>query len=94
MEVAMFDMSNPHSWELVTNLSLVAVAFIALIFIGAPYFRKVFADRMARVSSAFQKDAHTLILPDLGITMADGGEKMKDAPASGKADARTSKKKS
>jgi len=90
----MFDMSNPHSWELITNLSLVAVAFIAVIFIGAPYFRKVLADGMARVSSRLQRDPHTLILPDLGITMADGGEKMKDAPAADKADARTSKKNS
>jgi hypothetical protein len=91
MEVAMFDLSNPHSWELVTNLSLVFIAFIAVVYIGAPYFRKVFADRFARLSGSFRKDPHTLVLHDLGITMADGGEKIKDA--SNKADPSSSKKK-
>jgi len=89
MEVAMFDLSNPHSWELITNLALVLVAFIAMIYIGAGTFRKVFSQAAARITDAFRKDPHTLVLHDLGVTMADGGEKIQDAPPSGKADPRS-----
>lgn len=76
----MFDLSNPHSWELITNLALVLVAFIAIVYIGAPKLRKALEPLSARISAAFNKDPHTLIVPDLGITMADGGEEIKHAP--------------
>jgi hypothetical protein len=85
MEAAMFDLSNPHTWELLTNLALVLVAFITMVYIGAGTFRKAIARGAARLTHAFRKDPHTLILHDLGITMADGGEKVHDAPPSGDA---------
>jgi hypothetical protein len=86
MEVIMFDLSNAHSWELATNLGLVLVAFIALVYIGAGAFRQGFSRGAARIMSVLRKDPHTLVLRDLGITMADGGEKIRDASSSGKAD--------
>jgi hypothetical protein len=85
----MFDLSNPHSWELVTNLTLVLVAFVAVVYLGAGIFQQALSRAAARVSSAFRKDPHTLVLHDLGITMADGGEKIQDAPPSSKADPHT-----
>jgi hypothetical protein len=89
----MFDLSNPHSWELVTNLALVLVAFIALVYIGAGAFRQAFSRGAARITNALRKDPHTLVLHDLGITMADGGEKIQAAPPSGKADPHIPKRK-
>ena len=87
----MFDLSNPHDWELITNLGLVLVAFIAVIYIGAGRFQNVFTQAAARVSNSFRKDPHTLVLHDLGITMADGGEKIQNAPSSGNADPQSPK---
>lgn len=88
----MFDLSNPHSWELITNLALVLVAFITLVYIGAGAFRKAFARNAARISDSFRRDPHTLVLNDLGITMADGGEKIHDAPASDNTDRHAGKR--
>jgi len=88
----MFDLSNPHDWELITNLGLVLVAFIAVIYIGAGRFQNVFTQAAARVSNSFRKDPHTLVLHDLGITMADGGEKVQDAQPSKKTDPRSAEK--
>jgi hypothetical protein len=78
----MFDMSDPRSWTYFTNWVLVIVAFIAAGYIG---FRLLQEKRARRTANAQNpNDAHTLILPDLGITMADGGEKVADrAPKPG-----------
>ena len=69
----MFDLSDPRSWTYFTNWLLVIVAFIAAGYIGFRLYR----EKRAR-SIANADDAHTLVLPDLGITMADGGEKVAD----------------
>jgi hypothetical protein len=74
----MFDLSDPHSWTYLTNWVLVAVAFVAAIYIGVGVLRE---RRARRFNTSAHSDPHTLILPDLGITMADGGEKV-DPPAS------------
>jgi hypothetical protein len=74
----MFDMSDPRSWTYFTNWVLVGVAFISAAYIG---FR-VLLDRRAR--RATQDDAHTFVLPDLGITMADGGEKLPESKKNSK----------
>jgi hypothetical protein len=86
MEVTMFDLSNPQSWELITNLALVLVALITFVYLGAGAFRKAVSRSAVRVTDALRRDPHTLVLHDLGITMADGGEKIQDAPHSAKSD--------
>jgi hypothetical protein len=70
----MFDLSDPRSWTNFTNWVLVAVALIAAGYIGFGVLRQKFAHRTNR-SHSFT-DEHTFVLPDLGITMADGGEKI------------------
>jgi hypothetical protein len=70
----MFDLSDPRSWTYFTNWVLVVVAFIAAAFIGYGVLREKRARQTAREHPAH--DAHTLVLPDLGITMADGGDKV------------------
>jgi hypothetical protein len=76
----MFDLSDPHSWTYFTNWVLVAVAFVAAVYIGLGVLRE---RRARRSGTSVHSDPHTLILPDLGITMADGGEKV-DQPTSTK----------
>jgi len=70
----MFDLSDPRSWTYFTNWVLVIVALIAAGFIGYSVLREKRARQAARGQSV--NDPHTLVLPDLGITMADGGEKV------------------
>jgi len=67
----MFDLSDPRSWTYFTNWLLVIVAFIAAGYIGYRLYREKRAHTTANAD-----DAHTLVLPDLGVTMADGGEKV------------------
>lgn len=72
-EDTMFDLSDPRSWTYFTNWFLVAVAFIAAGYIGFGILRE---KRARRLHARPHNDPHTLILSDLGITMADGGEKV------------------
>jgi hypothetical protein len=69
----MFDLSDPRSWTYFTNWFLVAVALVAAGYIGFGLLRE---KRARRLHARPHSDPHTLILPDLGITMADGGEKV------------------
>jgi hypothetical protein len=79
----MFDLSDPRSWTYFTNWVLVVVALIAAGFIGYGVLREKRARQGARGQSV--NDAHTLVLPGLGITMADGGEKVTEKkPANSK----------
>lgn len=68
----MFDFSDPRGWQNITNLLLIAVALVAAAYIGIGMVRQ------ARLKGRkfVHEDAHTMILPDLGVTMADGGEKI------------------
>jgi hypothetical protein len=75
-EETMFDLDDPRSWTYFTNWVLVAVAFVAALFIGFGVLREKRARKVSPAHST--SDAHTLFLPDLGLTMADGGEKVTD----------------
>ena len=68
----MFDFSDPRGWQNITNVLLLLVATVAAVYVG------IGAYRQARAKSRLPRheDPHTLVLPDLGITMADGGEKI------------------
>jgi hypothetical protein len=69
----MFELSDPRSWTYFTNWVLVVVAFVAAGYIAFRFLQEKRAHRPAN------EDAHTLVLPDLGITMADGGEKVAES---------------
>ncbi len=70
----MFDLSNPRTWQDITNWILVLVAFIAAVYIGLGMYKEA-RRRVRRTEPArHTSDTHTFVLPDLGITMADGGE--------------------
>lgn len=89
----MFDLSDHYSWQLITNLGLVLVALITFVYLGAGALRKAYSRRAVRIADVFRRDPHTLVLHDLGITMADGGEKIQDAPHADKPDPHTGKRK-
>ena len=77
----MFDLSDPRSWTYFTNWFLVAVTLIAAGYIGFGILRE---KRARRLHAQPHNDPHTLVLPDLGITMADGGEKVDGAKSKSK----------
>jgi hypothetical protein len=67
------DFSDPDTlWLNVTNIVLGLVTIIALVFLAATVLRELahrFATRTVR-----ETDEHQLFVPELGLTMADGGE--------------------
>ncbi len=74
----MFELSDPRTWQIITNLLLVTVALVAATYIGIGVYKQSRAKSRRVFHAHPDHDTHTLILPDLGITMADGGEKLDD----------------
>ena len=72
----MFDFSDPRGWQNITNMLLLAVALVAAVYVGIGAYKQARAKSRAMAGSFGHEDPHTLVLPDLGITMADGGEKI------------------
>ena len=77
----MFNWSDPNTfWLNVTDIVLGAVTLACLAFVTQAAFREAFARLGSRVSARFREDAHALGVPELGLTMADGGEPVKTQP--------------
>lgn len=74
----MFNFSDPETlWLNVTNIALGAVTLVCLIVLGRAIILEVVA-RARKRSVAIAEDAgHSLFVSELGLTMADGGEQMK-----------------
>lgn len=72
----MFDFSNPETmWLNTTNLVLGAVTLVCvLVFAGVLVKELLHRAKVRATVPAF--DDHSFAYPDLGITMADGGEKI------------------
>ncbi len=67
----MFDWSDPNTfWLNVTDIVLGVVSFACVAFVGQAVIRELYA----RFAARLQNDAHSLAVPELGLTMADGGE--------------------
>ena len=67
--------SDPEiRWLVVTNWTLFAVTIICLAVVGYG----VAVEVLKRVREPRTVDDHAVLVPDLGLTMADGGEKAKD----------------
>jgi hypothetical protein len=67
---------SDEMWLNVTNGILGAVTLICVLAIAAAVFHDV-ANKVrerVRARSHFAYDRHSVALPDLGLTMADGGE--------------------
>ena len=73
----MFDWSDPNTfWLNVTDIVLGLVTLACVAFVGQAAFREVYARLARRVAIHAHQDSHSLALPELGLTMADGGEPM------------------
>lgn len=67
----MFDWSDPNTfWLNITDIVLGVVTLACVAFVAQAAFREV----LGRLANRIQQDAHALAMPELGLTMADGGE--------------------
>ena len=72
----MFDFSDPRGWQNITNMLLLAVALVAAAYVAVGAYKQARSKSRKTAGSFGHDESHTLVLPDLGITMADGGEKI------------------
>lgn len=76
----MFDLLDPETmWLNITNgvLGLVTVVCVAVVAYVA--VKEILARSAARARIPVEADTHVFQLEDLGITMADGGEKIDES---------------
>jgi hypothetical protein len=72
----MFDLSDPNTfWLNVTNISLGLVTLICLAVVGYSVVQEVLVRYRNR--KTIEADDHAFLATDLGLTMADGGERIK-----------------
>jgi len=68
----MFDWSDPNTyWLNITDIALGVVTLTCLALVVQAILREVFARLRVR------QDSHAFAVPELGLTMADGGEPVK-----------------
>jgi hypothetical protein len=74
-------MNDPATyWLTLTNIALGVVVLICCAAVGIGIFQELAAKRRRRIASA-QLDtemAHLFNIPGLGVTMADGGEALRE----------------
>jgi hypothetical protein len=78
------DWGNPQTlWLNLTNLALGIVTVLALAVVAVGVAQEVLAKRRkAREFAGMDEEVrHMLRVPELGMTMADGGEPLPDSPA-------------
>jgi hypothetical protein len=68
-------------WLNIINISLGVVVFICAAVMIASITAEVVARRRRRLAytAEIERDAHAFFTPELGMTMADGGEPVKPA---------------
>ena len=84
------DWSDPQTfWLNVTNAGLGIVTLVALLSVLGAVAVEVYG-RAKKRATAKAPDFHALHVPELGLTMADGGEKIDKEDASSSRDANSS----
>ncbi len=73
---------SDESWLNATNALLGIVTLVCVIGLGAAIFHDVASKVRARAAERrhFVFDEHALHVPELGLTMADGGEPLNSEP--------------
>ena len=75
----MFDFSDPQTfWLNVTNLALGAVTLICCVVLGTSVVVELLARLRQHAHVPVSADDHAFVMPELGLTMADGGEREDD----------------
>lgn len=71
----MFNFSDPEVfWLNITNLSLGIITLVCVVVVGYVVFQEVAEKAFKRSAKTVPSDNHTYLVPELGLTMADGGE--------------------
>ena len=71
----MFDWSDPNTfWLNITDIVLGVVTLACLAFVAQAVAKEVYARLAARLPVRLRHDSHAFNVPELGLTMADGGE--------------------
>ena len=77
----MFDLNDPNTfWLNVTNIALGIVTLICCVAVGYGVLQEVLVRVRKRKASLAKADDHSLLVTDLGITMADGGVPVEEKP--------------
>jgi hypothetical protein len=77
----MFEFMEPETvWLNVTNAALGLVTLICLSVVVYVATKEVLARAAKKARVPLETDSHAFRLEDLGITMADGGEKLNETP--------------
>jgi len=75
----MFAYFDPETyWLNATNVVLGIVTLVCVIAVSSTVLRELLQRARQHVPVFAPRDEHTFVLSDLGITMADGGEKVVD----------------
>ncbi len=75
----MFELSDPKTyWLNITNIGLGLVTLACLVALVRGVLYDIFERFRGKAAEAPQVDDHTFFEPELGLTMADGGEKRKE----------------
>jgi hypothetical protein len=76
----MFDWSDPNTfWLNVTDIVLGAVTLFCALLVGRAILHEVLGRLGSRIQA--RQDSHSMMMPELGLTMADGGEPIAHDPA-------------
>jgi hypothetical protein len=77
----MFESMNSETvWLTITNAGLGIVSLVCIIAVGVVAGKEIYADMKEKVRVPQLQDDHSFMLSDLGITMADGGERLEKTP--------------
>ena len=77
----MFDSMNSETvWLTITNAGLGIVALICIVAVGVVAGKELYAGMKEKVRVPQLQDDHSFMLSELGITMADGGERLDGKP--------------
>lgn len=60
-------------WLNITNFAMAAVVLVCVLMLGGAVLREVVTRLRRHVTSG--ADSHSFQIPELGMTMADGGER-------------------
>jgi hypothetical protein len=80
-EITMFDLNDPNTfWLNVTNIALGLVTLICCAVVGYGVLQEVLVRYRHR--KLVEADDHAFLATDLGLTMADGGERIEKSSLS------------
>jgi hypothetical protein len=72
-----FEFGDPKTfWLTVTNIALGVVTGICILFLGKSLFQEIVQRVRAEKRATTKVDEYSYMVPELGLTMADGGERL------------------